>query len=295
MSIKIEMLRVFCAVAEAGNLADAAHRVERTQSAVSMTLKQLEDHLGRPLFESDRKNRLTSLGQQVLSLAQSQIRSFDTTVQALDLLAEAPQGFLKVAAVPSLASLVFPKLVRAMTRDFPGIKLELRDTDTPQVMEALSGGWADIGIASATQPINGVEATELFSDPFGLVLSQNHPLAQSRGPISIADVFNAEFIRNELCDQIQLPRFRTRLAKVGLTVRNLQSLLAMLSEGDWVSVLPPSVVPLAKGGLLFREVEGLDESRKVFLLRRQDPAFPEIVDAAHAEVSRIWPDQRLMD
>ena len=153
MTIKLEMLRAFCAVAEAGNLSDAAAQLGRTQSAVSMTLKALEEHLGRPLFESDRKNRLTLLGQQVLHLSQSQVRSFDTTVQSIDLLAQAPQGVLKVAAVPSLAALVFPKLVRALSRAYPGIKLELRDTDTPQVIEALSSGWVDLGIASATQPI----------------------------------------------------------------------------------------------------------------------------------------------
>ena len=63
MAIKIEMLRNFVAVAELGNLNDAAERLGRTASAVSMSLKQLEDHLGAPLFETDRKNRLTALGQ----------------------------------------------------------------------------------------------------------------------------------------------------------------------------------------------------------------------------------------
>ena len=288
MTIKLEMLRAFCAVAEAGNLSDAAAQLGRTQSAVSMTLKALEEHLGRPLFESDRKNRLTLLGQQVLHLSQSQVRSFDTTVQSIDFLAQAPQGVLKVAAVPSLAALVFPKLVRALSRAYPGIKLELRDTDTPQVIEALSSGWADLGIASATQPIKGVTAVELFSDAFGLVLSEAHPLARKSGPLMLPDVFAAEFIRNELCDQIQLPKFRTQLSNVGLTVRNLQSLLAMLREGDWVSVLPPSVVPLGGEGLVFRDIDGLTERRKVFLLRRSDVAFPEIVETAHAEISEMW-------
>lgn len=288
MTIKLEMLRAFCAVAEAGNLSDAATQLGRTQSAVSMTLKALEDHLGRPLFESDRKNRLTLLGQQVLHLSQSQVRSFDTTVQSIDLLAQAPQGVLKVAAVPSLAALVFPKLVRALSRAYPGIKLELRDTDTPQVIDALSSGWADLGIASATQPIKGVTAVELFSDAFGLVMSATHPMALKQGPLTLADVFDAEFIRNELSDQIQLSKFRTQLSNVGLTVRNLQSLLAMLREGDWVSVLPPSVVPLGGDGLVFRDIEELTERRKVFLLRRSDVAFPDIVETAHSEISKMW-------
>lgn len=284
MALKIEMLRAFATVAETGNLSDAAARLGRTQSAISMVLKQFEGQLGRPLFESDRKNRLTPLGQQILQLAQSQIRSFDTSIGAIELLARSPDGVLKVAAVPSLAALVFPDLVRALERQFPGAKLELRDTDTPQVMEAMTSGWADIGIASASAAINGVSASELFRDPFGVVMSQSHPLAAAIGPVTIADLFAAGFIRNELCDHIVMPAFQDALKEVHLTVRNLQSLLAMLHQGDWVSALPPSVVDLAGPGLVFRPIEGLTEQRKVYVLRRESSAFPDIVDAAEREI-----------
>ncbi len=77
MSIKIEMLRCFCTVAQTGNLAEAADRLGRTQSAVSMTLKQLEDHLGKKLFEGERKTHLSPLGRQVFDLALKQVRQFD--------------------------------------------------------------------------------------------------------------------------------------------------------------------------------------------------------------------------
>ena len=55
------MLRCFCTVAQTGNLAEASNRLGRTQSALSMTLKQFEDHLGKKLFEGERKNRLTPM------------------------------------------------------------------------------------------------------------------------------------------------------------------------------------------------------------------------------------------
>lgn len=64
MAIKIEMLRCFATVAQTGNLAEAAAYLGRTQSAVSMTLKQLEENLGQRLFKSDRKNRLTPLANR---------------------------------------------------------------------------------------------------------------------------------------------------------------------------------------------------------------------------------------
>ena len=286
--IKLEMLRVFCAVAEAGRLADAARQLGRTPSAVSMGLMQFQELLGRPLFESDRKSRLTPFGHQVLRLAKDQLRSFDVTVQSIQHLASAPSGVLKVAAVPSVAAGVFPRLVQSMEAAFPGLNLELRDSDTPRVIDALTSGWADIGIASAQQPINGVEATELFSDPYGLVMAEDHPLAQGQGPVGLDEVFQSGFVRNQLCDQFTLRAFQERLGPISLTVSNLQSLLSMLVSGPWVSVLPPSVLPLAGGRLVFRDIEGLTDQRRVMLLRRKEVAFPDIVETACREITKIW-------
>lgn len=64
--VELEMLRTFVALAEAGNISDAAKRLFRTASAISMTLKQLEQEVGGELFETDRKNRLTPLGAFML-------------------------------------------------------------------------------------------------------------------------------------------------------------------------------------------------------------------------------------
>lgn len=290
MAIKIEMLRCFCAVAKAGNLLDAADRMGRTQSAVSMTLKQLEQNLGGALFESERKNRLTALGQQVFELGQSQLKQFDSTVEAISLLARAPQGALRIAAVPSIAALAFPPVVRQMTALCPGVKIELRDADTAQVLDALVQGWADIGIASARQALNGVSVVELFRDPFGLVLSETHPLARLDGPVRMRDVFAGPFLRNALCDQVTSPDVQKLLAGVDVTVHNTQSLLAMVREGDWATLLPRSALRLARRGLVFRPMADLTETRRVYLYQRDKPLSPDVVSQASASIRALdWP------
>ena len=80
MAIKIEMLRCFAAVARSGNLADAAETLGRTPSAVSMMLKQFEEHLGAPLFESERKSRLSALGRFALDEAMRELDHFERTI-----------------------------------------------------------------------------------------------------------------------------------------------------------------------------------------------------------------------
>lgn len=290
MTFKIETLRCFCAVARAGKLSDAARKLGRTQSAISMTLKQFEHTLGGALFETERKNRLTKLGEQVLLLAESQIAQFDKTVQAMETLASAPRGVLRIAAVPSVAAFAFPPVVRHLTTQHPGVKIELRDADTQQVFDALLQGWADIGITSAKRNLNGVTATALFREPFGLVLSETHALANRAGPITIRDVFAARFLRNGLCDQIDNPEVLDRLADVDVNMRNTQSLLAMLLEGDWVTLLPCSAARLVGTGLTFRRISDLPAHREVFLYQRTEPSSARIVgDATDVIRALNWP------
>jgi DNA-binding transcriptional LysR family regulator len=290
MALKVEMLRCFCAVAKAGNLSDAADRLGRTQSAVSMTLKQLEQHLGGALFESERKNRLTALGKQVFQLGEAQLKHFDSTVDAIEQLALAPQGVLRIAAVPSVAALAFPPVIRHTTQHYPGLKVELRDADTQQVIDSLVQGWADIGIASAQHSLNGISVTQLFSDPFGLVLLDSHPLARRSAPIQITDVFAGPFLRNALCDQLQTPQIQKHLNQVDVSVYNTQSLLAMVREGDWATLLPYSTLRLAPSRLAFRPVAGLEETRQVFLYTRDKPSAPEALrDVAKVIQGLGWP------
>lgn len=272
--IKIEMLRCFSAVAQTGNLLEAANRLGRTQSAVSMTLKQLEEHVGDRLFLSDRKNRLTPLGEQVFALSQTQLRLFDETIRAIEASAKAPKGFIRIASVPSVAGLVFPNVIETMTKRHPSLKIELRDTDTEQVTYALFHGQADLGVASGQIAMNGIRQTPLFTDRFGLICSREHPLASQDSNPTIVDVASAKFVKNNLCRLIETSYFHEITDDASLTARNTSSLIAMVRTKNWVTVLPQTVVQLAPTELVFREIEGLSDCRQVNLfLREKSPFF----------------------
>ena len=278
MSIKIEMLRCFCAVAKAGNLSDAADQLGRTQSAVSMILKQLEQHLGSNLFESERKNRLTTLGEQVFALGSKQLSQFDSTIQAITDSAKAPQGLLRMASVPSVAAFVYPPVVDFLSTTYPELRLELRDSNTQQVIDALVQGWADIGIASRYFTLKETEATPLFQDQFGLVCAANHPLLEKSDQLRLDDVFSTRFVRNSLCDQIETPAFQDRMASVPTLLHNTHSLLATVYSGRWVTVLPKSVMAFAPNDLCFQPIVDLPDVRQVYLYVRQQTHLSEVVN-----------------
>lgn len=278
MAIKIEMLRCFSTVARTGNLADAAVRLGRTQSAVSMTLKQLEDHLGQRLFESERKNRLTAFGQEVAELARRQIRQFDETISAIETSARAPGGLVRLASVPSIAGVVFPQAVDFLAAARPGLEIELRDADTEQVLDALVRGHTDFGIVSGVHSLNGIGGAVLFEDPLGLVAAVGHPLALRKTSPQIGDIDPADFLRNPLCALVSNAAFHRMLPGTRISVQNTLSLIAMVRAGRWVTLLPRTVVGLLPGEIVFRPIAGLSDHRAVSLLFREKSTHAHLFD-----------------
>ncbi len=243
-----------------------------------MTLKQLEEHLGRRLFETDRKNRLTPLGQEIFELAQQQLRRFDETINAIETSASAPHGLLRIASVPSMAGLVFPSAIEEMTRRHPGVQVELRDMDTEQVLDALVRGEADLGIASGQHVLNGVGSEILFHDTFGLVSAADHPLVLEQKPPTIEDVLASDFVSNNLCHLIQAPKLRAALSTSNVRVHNTLSLIGMVRTGKWITILPWTVVQLMPNELVFQNVVGLEEQRPVSLLTKERSPQRQLAD-----------------
>jgi DNA-binding transcriptional LysR family regulator len=76
-----------------------------------MMLKQFEDHIGAPLFETTRKARLTPLGALILAEAQRELGHFDRTIQAIEGLSQAKLGSVRLAVTPSVAQTVLPPVL----------------------------------------------------------------------------------------------------------------------------------------------------------------------------------------
>jgi len=236
--IKIEMLRCFAVAARAGNLADAADKLGRTQSAISMMLKQFEAHLGAPLFETDRKSKLTALGVFTLEEALRELDHFDHTVTSIQNFARSQSGLVRVAAVPSVATEILPMAVSSFLKDHPNVQVDIRDMDSIAVLRELERERVDIGLATVGELSSSVSVTELFTDAFGVVCPENHPLTKVTHPIDWSDLEAWPFIANGICEQITNERFKTFLAKSTLMVRNTTSLVAMVRSGVGITVLP---------------------------------------------------------
>ncbi len=265
MAIKIEMLRCFQAVADHGSLIGAAEALGRTPSAISMMLRQFEDHVGAPLFESARKSRLTPLGALIRTEAARELTHFGRTVDAIEALARARAGNVRISCTPSVAQTVMPPILRDFMAARPGVRIDMRDTDSGTVQRDLIEGRADIGLASLP-PLPGFQRELLFSDPYGVVCPIGHALAQSRRHLTWSDLDGVEFIANGLCAQISDADFQPILAASRLMVRNTASILSMVRAGAGVTILPRLAVLPEFLDLEFLPLADTDTRREVWMM-----------------------------
>lgn len=254
MSVKLEMLRVFRVVAEKGTLAAGAGVLGRTPSAVSMMLAQLEDHIGAPLFESERKNRLTPLGQLVLDESCRATDVFDRSVEAIRRHAVSTGGVVRIAAVPSATVSLLPGVIEVFCATMPNVRVEISDVDSIAVRRRVQRDEADIGILSAQRGETS-EGSLILCDDLGIVCAEGGAVHRAHlgqsGPSNWGLMAHEPLIANPLCGLVDDPCIRGLLATSKLEARNTTAILSFVRRGLGASILPYDAVKSQPDGIEF--------------------------------------------
>ena len=290
MAIKIEMLRCFCAVVEHGSLNDAAQQLARTPSAVSMMLKQFEEHVGAALFETARKARLTPLGEMIYSEARREIDHFGRTVSAIEGLSRAEEGQVRLAVTPSVATVVLPAVIRRFRRDHPKVRIDMRDMDSAAVQREMEAERADIGLGSVAGGPN-FDRKLLFADPFGVVCAPEEPLALRGEPVAWTDLVERDFITHGLCHLIEDVEFDPILDAAAMSVPNTASLLALVRGGVGLTLLPRRAVPEDDPRLVFLPLAQSNAQRHLSLVSHPRRLLPPAAQAFLAALEAERPGQ----
>lgn len=280
--MKLEMLRVFRTVAETGTLAAAARELNRTPSAISMTLAQLSNDIGAPLFETDRKSRLTPLGQLVLEESQRATDIFDKSAQAIRRHAISTAGIVRIAAVPSATVSLLPDVIEVFRKSYPDVRIEISDVDTPAVRRRVQRDEADIGIVSA-RPDETSEGQLILYDDLGVVCAEGGPIHQahlSAGGSSNWNLLTQEpLIANPLCRLVDDPLIDTLMARSTLEARNTTAILSFVRRGFGASILPFEAVKSQPDGVEFFVPSSPISRRELRKIRRENEYQTAAIEA----------------
>jgi LysR family transcriptional regulator, carnitine catabolism transcriptional activator len=289
LNIKLEQLRVFVAVAESGSITAAAAQIGRSAAAVSMALSQVDHQVGAPLFDGERKSKLTPLGRHTLQQARRAVDEHENAMRAIARFASGEEGMSRVAVVPSVATRLLPAAVGEITRGNSGIQIRIRDLDSSAIHDALIAGTVDFGIAGL--PSSGaLHAEFLLADPFRLVCRRDHPLAALERPVDWRDLAGEALIVNGLCHTIDDTGWQKLIDSATLYIHNTWSILSFVEEGIGVTLLPALAQPIS-ANLVALPLTRAELERELYVLRREgsslNPLDQRLIDAVRRQAEHL--------
>lgn len=268
MRFSVGTLKTFIAVAEMGSITEAGDKLGRTPSTISMTLKALEADVGAPLFETDRKNRLSKAGTFVLAQARELLSHHERSVAAIKAFAGNQAGRVDLACVPSIATSIVPGVLLRYRESHPGVEINVRDADSPSVAEAVESGKVALGVASLRRARPDLHFEALFEEKLGIICRTDDPLARTKSPIDWAGLHNRTFLGNGISSMTETPELAGLNSGAPIVVYNVLSLLALVRAGVGITILPRLSIAAWRDGLAFVPLRDRKASRTVGLITR---------------------------
>ena len=176
MSAKLELYKVFKAVAEMGNISQAAQNLYISQSAVSQSIKQLEQQLQARLFSRTARGvTLTADGRML----------YDYVSKAIDLIAAGEEklskaqtlelGHLAIGASDTLTRRYLLPHLRDFHNAYPAVELEIRNGTSQGVLDLLHAGRVDVAFSSQKPDPTVFESRRCFGTHLVFVAAPDYP------------------------------------------------------------------------------------------------------------------------
>ena len=174
----IQQLRYFVAAAETGSITRAAARCRVAQPSVSQQIARLEAALQHPLFDRlPRGIALTDAGKALLPRAKRILSEYDDALLHFEDDLDHGVGRFTIAAIPTIAPYLFPKLLPMLARDFPRAQLTAIEDTTDNLIAQLHDHTIDAAILSPPIDDPAIKLHTVASEPLLLSVSSDHPLA----------------------------------------------------------------------------------------------------------------------
>ncbi|AYV22543.1 MULTISPECIES: LysR family transcriptional regulator [Vibrio] len=282
MSIKLQQLRHFVMVVEEGGFRAASNRANRSQAALSTSIKELEKNLGQALFESGNKSKLTPFGEICLPKVIQFLNVYSALDNDLRAAAAGQQGRVRIASVPSVAAKLIPSVLGAFCEQFPNVEVSLIDDNAAGVEARLLSGEVDLALGNSSHLEDGaIEFTPLISDPIGVVCLKDNPIASQNEGIEWQTLLQQPFIRNGTCKLLDPTPARALSEQALYSVENITSLFSVLELGIGITTLPKLAFPTNETRLVWLPLIDPPLQRQIGIFRLTERTISPQAQAFH--------------
>ncbi len=176
LNLDIDLLRAFVAVADTGGFTSASRLLHRTQSAVSMQVKRIEDMLNKRVFDrSGRSVKLTTDGEILISHARRMLKINEQAIE--DLVTPEIEGVVRLGIPDGYGTYYLPRIFSSFSRAYPQVQLQVRCGLTGQMIDSLEAGDLDLALLVKSPSTPG--GVELWAESIDWVSATESPLFEA--------------------------------------------------------------------------------------------------------------------
>jgi LysR family hydrogen peroxide-inducible transcriptional activator len=272
----LKQLQYLVALQDHGHFGRAADACFVTQSTLSAGIRELETLIGVTLVERTRRVvRFTPLGDGITEKARRVLREADELGDMARAAGRPLSGEMRMSVIPTIAPFMLPHILPRLRRDYPDLKLFLREEPSAAACEGLHNGRADCVLLALPYACGEVTSQFLFEDRL-FVAGTEAEIGNASLSISADDINESRLLLLEdghcLKDHVLAACNRPELrAEATMLGTSLHTIVQMVDNGLGVTMLPEMALKagiLDHTGLTARALHAPYPSRRISLVWR---------------------------
>ena len=271
----IKQLQYLVVLQEHGHFGKAAEACFVTQSTLSAGLRELESLIGVTLVERNRRVvGFTPLGERIADKARRVLREAEELGDMVRAAGKPLSGDLRMSVIPTIAPFLLPRILPRLRRDWPDLKLYLREETSGAACESLSHGRADCVLLALPYACGDIESETLFEDRLFMAYPGNEVPPENVTPDTIDEtrlllLEDGHCLKDHVLSACNRPELRSSAAMLGTS---LHTLVQMVDNGLGVTMLPEMAIKahiLDNTGINTRPLNADHPTRSIALVWRK--------------------------
>ena len=284
MNYSLRQLRVFVTVSRYGSFSRAGESIGLSQSAVSHSMKELEAEMGvRLLDRTTREVVLTDAGLRLANRVEPLLDELHAMLLDTRSFGTQHNGRVRIASSQTISAQLMPQCISSGERQYPDIRILLRDQAQQLVLNSVRNAEVDFGIVIDPGENTDLDCEPILHEPFLLMCREDHPLAAlpevegqalngqklvlqdyaSGSRILIDGALKAQKVKAEIAQEIGHPA----------------TLFPMVEAGIGISVIPALALPMPEGSRLVVRSLVPEINRVLMLVRRKNRSLSPAAQA----------------
>ena len=278
--MEMTQLEFFLQVIAEGSFSKAADAVGRTQPAVSIAIRRLEEEVGAPLFDRSQKTpTLTEAGLAIQDYAQRILALRDQARGAVSELRELKRGLVRVGANESTSLYLLPQVILSFREKHPDVKVEIYRNVSERLPREVLERNVDFAVLAFEPTDRDLESFCVLRDELSLILNPGHPLAK-RKEVTVEELGRESFLahnvktasRNKV---IEVFAERHTPLNITLELATVETIKRFVQLNVGLAFVPHMCVreELERGTLATVPVRGLTYVRTLWVTHRRNATF----------------------